>query len=133
MSRAGTILRLVERTRDIRSPIQAILSTEKNVIDHVETCSDRILPPTQTTLSISSCGADFCDVVTTEVLTTARKGEPVVKLVLCIGRRTPPGRVIFCIGATVLSIRTSGVAEDGVEARRSLSLANLGAQLPQEL
>ena len=123
MSRATAVGRtgvgLVISAGDIISPIQAVFRPNQNVVDHVETGSDRVLPPAQAGVGviITSGVIDLIQIVTTEVFTTAGERESVVKLILRIGRSTIPGGIILPVYIRICSIRTSGVAEDGVEGK----------------
>ncbi len=71
---------------NIVAPIQTVLRTDQNVVDHVKTSRDRVFPPAKT--SILVCVAqgviDLVEIVTTEVLTTAAERESVIELIFRI-------------------------------------------------
>ena len=74
-------------TINVATPIQAVLRAEEEVVDHVETGRDGVLPPVGSSHMIGTISyrgvptlrTELSGVVRTEVFTAAGEREPVVK------------------------------------------------------
>ena len=116
-TRAGG--KVIDRTI---TPIQAVLRTDQEIIDHVESCGEGVFPEAQpSTVVVTSTANNLRRVVATEVFTTAAEREPVVKLILRIGTRTEPG----CSGLGRIAFICAGSTQERVERKQEFVVSEL--------